>query len=162
LDRFLLRVRVVFAPEQFHLGHLRTVAAAMAETQQARVAAGAVDIPGRDRAEQLLHDRLVGDVLRHDPARRDGAWAAGLGVEAALGHRDDALDERAQFLGTGDGRLNPLVPNQVHGLVAEHRDAMLRDATELPVCHSVTHDRIPSSVRAAGPGAGPTLYSCVP
>ena len=38
-----------------------------------------------------------------------------------------------------DGGLNPLVPNERDGLIAEHRDPMLRDAAELAMCDSVTH-----------------------
>ena len=45
-------------------------------------------------------------------------------------------------LARGHGRLDPLVLDERDGLVAEHRDAMLRDPAELSIRNSVTHDAL--------------------
>ena len=71
--------------------HLGRVAAARTELEDARVAAGAVGVAGRDVLEQLVHGELV---LRERRQR----LAARVQV-AALGERDQLLDLRLDRLG---------------------------------------------------------------
>ena len=79
-----------------------------------------------------------------------GAQTAAVGVAAgvaALGNRDQALDERPQLLRTRNGGLEVLVLDERMGLVAEHRDAMIRHAAEFPMRLAVSH-KVPYSARA--------------
>jgi hypothetical protein len=137
--RFLCRARVVFAADELDLRDFRAVAAAVAHAQDAGVAAGTGLEPRRNRVEQLAHDILVGNVGEHQPPRvqRPGRRLA-LG-QASLGDGDDALDEGPQLLGLRHRRLDALVLDQRVGLVAQQRQAVLADATQLPVGDSMTH-----------------------
>ena len=76
------------------------------------------------------------------------------GGEAALGDRDDPLDERPQLLRLRHRRLDALVLDQRVRLVAEHRDAMLGDPAQFSMCNSVTHDSDPCRL---GSGSDSTL-----
>src|SRR6185436_5262418 len=133
-------VRVELAADQLDLRDFRGVAAAEAEAQDPRVAARARLEARRDRVEQLGDDVAVLDVAEHHPARVQGAAVGLAGGQAALGDGDDPLDERPQLLRLRHRRLDPLVADQRLRLVAEHRDAMLRDPAELSLSYSVTHD----------------------
>src|SRR4029079_18191468 len=73
-----------------------------------------------------------------------------------LRDRDQPLDERPKLLRFGNVRLDPLVADQRLGLVAQQRDAMLRDAAEFSVTDSVTHGCIPCRDPVSGL-RGPTL-----
>src|SRR5262249_41792657 len=139
-------VRIVLAAEQLDLRDVRVVATADAKAEDARVTARPLDVPWRDRLEQLLHDLAVGDVARDGPARGHAVRAAFRRVQAALGNRDDPLHEGPQLFRARHGRLEPLVLDERRGLVTEHRDAMLRDPAQLSIRNSVTHDRFPWSL----------------
>src|SRR5207237_7849710 len=69
--------------------------------------------------------------------------------------RDQPLDERPQLLGARHGRRQMLVAKEGCRLVAEHRDAMLRDAAQLSMCDSVSHGCDP-----VGTGPAPSFQSC--
>jgi hypothetical protein len=93
----------------------------------------------RERVEQLGDHRAVLQVL-HDEA----TGVQGLGGRVACGHaalrdRDQPFNERPKLLRTRNRRDEVLVPEKSRGLVPQHRDAMLGDATQLAVCYSVSH-----------------------
>src|SRR2546426_4150075 len=146
---FGLRARVEFAARELHLRDLGAVAAAIPEAQQPRVAARPLGKPRREGVEQLGHDGAVLQIL-HDAAARVEKVAVGggsafpggvrpLGGDAALGNRNQPLDKRPELLGARHRRGEVLVPEQGRRLVPQHGDAMLGDATELPVCNSMSH-----------------------
>ena len=83
-----LRVRIELAADELDLRDLGAVAPAVADAQQARVAARPRREPRRDRVEQLADDLAVLQVLHDQPARvqRSCAFAVA-GREAALGDR---------------------------------------------------------------------------
>ena len=68
--------------------------------------------------------------------------AAGMQV-AALGQRDQLLDDRAQFLGLGQGGLDLFVFDQRSGHVGKHGLAMGCSAVQLAVCITVAHEPSP-------------------
>ena len=115
------------------------VAAPEADAQDARVAARPLGEPRRDRLEQLADDRLVRDLGQDHPPRVQRLAVGVAGRDAALGDGDQPLDERPQLLRLRHRRLDPLVAQQRSGLVAQQRQAMLRDAAEFPVCDVVSH-----------------------
>ena len=133
------RVRVVLAADQLDLRDLGAVAAAVAEAQDAGVAARPRLEARRDGVEQLAHDLAILDVAQHQPARVQRLAVLGAARHATLGDGDDPLDERPQLLGARHGGLDPLVLQQRVRLVAQHRDAMLGDPSQFPVCYSMTH-----------------------
>ena len=59
--------------------------------------------------------------------------------DAALGNRDDPLDERTQLFRTRHRRRQVLIAQQRGGLVPQHRDAMVGDAAQFAMCYSVSH-----------------------
>src|SRR5262249_23331366 len=136
------RVRVDLAADELDLRDLRAVAAAVAEAQDPRVAARPRLEARRDRVEQLRHDLAVGDVLQHEPPRVQRPAVGVPSGEAALGDRDDPLDEGAQLLRLRHRGLDVLVADQPLRLAAQHRDAMLRHPTQLPMTYSMTHVRL--------------------
>jgi hypothetical protein len=70
--------------------------------------------------------------------------AAGVQV-AALGERDQLLDDRAQFLGLGQRRLDLFVFDERAGHVGEHRLAVFMGPVQAAVSASVTHvSNVPS------------------
>ena len=79
------RVRIVLAPDQLDLRHFGAVAAAVAELEDARVAARARLEARRDGLEQLAHDIPVLQVAKHEPARVQRLAVGVAGGEAALG-----------------------------------------------------------------------------
>src|SRR4029079_4074191 len=130
----------------------RAVAAAVAEAQDARVAAGTRLEPRGDRVEQLRHDVAILDVLQHETSRvQRAAVGAALG-EAALGDGDDPLDEGPELLRLGDRGLDMLVADQPLRRAAQHRHAMLGDAAKLPMSYSMAHVPV-----LAGPKTRPAV-----
>src|SRR5262249_30573721 len=109
------------------------------EAQDARVAAGPRLEPRRDRVEQLRDDVAVLDVAEHEPARVQRTPVAVTLREAPLGDRDDPLDEGPQLLRLRYRRLDVLELDQAFGLIAQHRDAVLGDPSQLSLCNSVSH-----------------------
>ena len=120
-----LGVGVVLAAHELDLRDLGTVAAAVAEPQDTRVAAGPLRESRRERVEQLGDD---GDVLH--VARDETAGVQRLrglaGGDASLGEGDQTLDERAQLLGLRQRRLDALVAQQRGGLIAKERQSDVR------------------------------------
>ena len=101
---FGLGLRIELAADELHLRDFGAVAAAMAEPQQARVAAGPRREARRDRVEQLGHDLAVLQVLHDQPPRVQRLAVRVAAGHAALGDRDEPLDERPQLLRLRHGR----------------------------------------------------------
>ena len=97
-----------------------------------------LDEPRRERVEQFRHDLLILQVVHDQPARMQRV-AVRAGRHAALGNRDDPLDERPELLGPGHRGGEMLVTKQGRRLVSKHRDTVLGDPPQLPVCDSVSH-----------------------
>src|SRR5204863_5937239 len=95
--RLGFRARIEFAADQLHLCNLGAVALAIAEAQQAGVAARPLREPRRDGIEQLPDHLAILQVLHHHAARGQRVTIAAR-REAALGDGDQALDERAELL----------------------------------------------------------------
>src|SRR5262249_30380010 len=134
-----LGIGVELAADELDLGDLGAVTAPVAQAQDAGVTARPRLEPRCNRVEQLADDVAVLDVAEDEPARvKRGAVTVSL-REPALGNRDDPLDEGAQLLRLRDRRLDVLELDQALGLIAEHRDAMLRDAAQFSVCYSMAH-----------------------
>ena len=77
--------------------------------------------------------------------------------QAALGDRDQPLDERPQLLGLWHRRREVLVAKQGRRLVPQHRDAVLGDAAQFSVCDSMSHG---FEGQAGGPGSLGFVDSC--
>lgn len=101
--------------------HGRVVALAVTGLHDARVATGTVRDERGDLGEQLVHDRLVGDLLQHATTRVD---------VAALRERDEALGERLHALRLRLGRLDALVLEELRGQVREDLALVRRAAAE--------------------------------
>ena len=118
---------------------LGAVALAESNPQQACVAAGTVREARRQRVEQLGHHLAVLQILHDQAARRQHVAVLLAARDAALGDRDQPLDERPQLLRPRHRRRQMLVAKEGRRLVPEHRDAMIRDAAQLSVGYSVSH-----------------------
>jgi hypothetical protein len=70
---------------------------------------------------------------------------------AALGDGDDPLDEGPQLLRARHRRLEALELQERLRLVAQHRDAMLRDTAQFAMADSMSHGSDPC--RRSGLGA---------
>ena len=103
---------IELAADQLDLRDFRAVAPAEAEPQQPRVAARPRLEPRRKRVEQLGDDLLVVHVAHARGGARVSAGRSLACGEAALGDRDQALDERAQLLRLRHRRLDALVAEQ--------------------------------------------------
>ena len=135
-----LGVRVVLAADQLDLRDLGAVAAAVAEAQDARVAARPRREARRDRVEQLADDVAVRDVAQHQAARVQRL--------AVARRRAARLRLAIVMIRSTNGRSSFAFGTVVSmrscwmqrgRLVAEHRDAMLGDPAEFSMCYSVTH-----------------------
>src|SRR5215212_9598426 len=125
--------------DQRHLGRVRL---ARAELQDACVAARALRVARRDLLEKLVDHELV-------LAELGQRLAAGVQV-AAPRERDQLLDLGLDRLRLRDGRLDPLVLDQLLREVREQRLAVRRVARELVPVALVAHR--PNPTRRAAPG----------
>src|SRR6185503_4022263 len=146
---FLLRFlvlggfRTVLAANQLHLRDLGRIAAAEADAQDARIAAGTLRIARRNRLEQLAHDILVGQFGEDETPRMERLPVRITGGDATLGNRDQPLDEGPELLRFRHRGFDALMSNERHRLVAQQRRAVLADASQLAVCEVVSHRRVP-------------------
>src|SRR5699024_1953976 len=109
LHRRLLRR--VGLEDQFDDGHGCVIPRARTDLGDPGVATGTLGHRLRDRGEELVHDRLVGDLSEH---------ATACGQVPLLRVRDHPLGHRAQALGLGHGRFDLLVLEQLGSHVVEH------------------------------------------
>src|SRR4029453_15808050 len=144
-----LGVRVVLAADQLDLRDLGAVAAAITELQDPRVAAGPPLEARRGRVEKLPHAPAVMVSPQPQAAGGKGLAVVGPPRHATLGDADDPLDEGPQLLRPRDRGLDPLVLQQRVCLIAQHRDAVLGDPSQFPVCYSMTHFFIPLRCRGS-------------
>src|SRR5690606_14241377 len=96
--------------------------------------------PRCDRVEQLADDVAALHVAEDETPRVQRLAVGFAGRKTALRDRDEPLDERPQFLRARHGDFEPLVAQQLGGLVAKHRDAVLRHPAEFSMTGSMTHD----------------------
>src|SRR5439155_9180030 len=142
--------RLPAAPEdsdELDEDHLRRIATARAELEDARIAARALRIARREFLEQLVHRELV---LRERRER----LAARVQI-AALGQRDQLLDLRLDRLRLGLRGPHALVLDDLLAQVHEQRLAMGAVAAELVPVLLVSHGLVLFSrgrVRGLAPG----------
>ena len=134
--RFL---RVELGPDQLDQRCFGAVATTVTQLQDACVAARPLHEARRQIGEELRDDVGVQDVLPDLTLRRQ-RLAPGLGrLDATLGHGDDLLDEGPQFLGLRHRGSEVLMGEQGLGLIAQQRNPMLGDPTQLAMSNSMTH-----------------------
>src|SRR6185295_9243384 len=130
----ILAARIDIAVNQLDDANRRRVAVAVAGLEHAGVAAVARGVTRPEHIEQLLHHRGV--------AQLRGRLTARVQV-AALGQRDQLLDDRAQVLRLRQRRDDLLVLDQRGSEMLEQRVALVGAPVELAVSIAVTHVRTP-------------------
>src|ERR687889_1476671 len=141
------------ALDELDAGHVRAVAPAVPQLQDARVAARPRGELRADLAEQLVGRLALVHVTHGEPARVQ---------RPRLRLRDQLLDERAQLLGLRLGRLDRALLDERGREVAEQREALLAGAAQLPPGLAVTHGlllvvvfwRVRGSAARRGPPIG--------
>src|SRR6266536_3605469 len=132
LALLVLLLRLVLRAEQLDDGHLRPVAAARAQAQDARVAARARGVARAQVVEQLLHDGDVVDLARDQAPRVQP-------VVLALGLGDELLGIRPQLLGLHEGGADALPLEQGCCQVAKQCRPVGRNASELTKPDLMSH-----------------------
>ena len=129
-------------PSELDLRDLTAVATAMTEAEDASVAARTLHEAWHQLVEQLGDDVVVRDDLAITRRRACQRLALRLvGLDAALGDRDQPFDERSHFLRLGHGGYDVLVVEQTLGLrLRSNAIAVLRIALKLSMCQSVSHE----------------------
>src|SRR5215813_4417117 len=152
----LLGVGLGRTVDQLEQRHLRRVAGAVAEADDAGVAPGAAGVAIPELAE---------DLLEHRAATHGALRQADVGEATPLAEGDDPLGEPPGLLGLGHGGLDRLVLEQRRDHVVEHRQPVAGGLLQLPVSDAMAHrlsvlSRAVSGTRAerALPEEGPVNH----
>src|SRR5207245_1664280 len=133
LPLVFLLLGLVLRPQKLADGHLRGVAAAWTQAQDARVPAGTRRITRPQVVEQLLHHRDVMDLARDQAPRMET-------VVISLRLCDEPFSVGPQLLGLHEGGANTLPVEECGGEITQQCCPMGRDPTKLTKPDAVSHD----------------------